>query len=100
MDKLFVKSEYIKMLQDIFNSYCPEAEIWAYGSRVEGDAHEGSDLDLVVKSFNNDDKNIYELKELLNDSKIPFLIDVHEFSKLPKSFQEEIERKFVKFERS
>lgn len=46
------------MLTDIFDSYCPDAEIWAYGSRVNGDAHDGSDLDLTVKSFNSDNKDI------------------------------------------
>ncbi|MBO4441895.1 hypothetical protein J5834_07225 [bacterium] len=28
----------------------------AYGSRVNGDSHSGSDLDLTVKSFNDSKK--------------------------------------------
>ena len=56
MSKLFLRPQYLKILTDIFESYCPEAEIWAYGSRVKGDAHEGSDLDMVVKSFNSNKK--------------------------------------------
>ena len=28
----------------------PEVEIWADGSRVDGSAHEGSDLDLVLRT--------------------------------------------------
>ena len=54
MGKLFIEPEYLKMLTDIFDNYCPNAKIWAYGSRVKGNAHSGSDLDLVVKSFNSD----------------------------------------------
>lgn len=97
MDKLFIKPEQLKMLWDIFDSYCPDAEIWAYGSRLNGNAHEGSDLDLVIKSFNSDTKYLYELKDILNESNIPFLIDIHEFSQLPESFQKEIEKNYVIF---
>lgn len=92
MSKLLLKPKHHKMLVDIFDNYCPKAEIWAYGSRLNGDAHSGSDLDLVVKSFNSNDVYLYELKELLAESDIPFMVDIHEFEYLPKSFQEEIER--------
>lgn len=95
MHKLNVKPQYLKMLYDIFNEYCPEAEIWAYGSRLNGDSHDGSDLDLVVKSFNNPDKKLYELREILIESNIPFLIDINEFDSLPISFQQEILNSYV-----
>ncbi len=93
---LNVKQEYLEELKEIFNKYCPKAEIWAYGSRLKGDCHSGSDLDLVVKNFNEEDKYLYELKELLNDSDIPFLIDIQEFGYLPKSFQQEIEKSYIR----
>ena len=93
---LSIKEEYLKELKDIFNNYCPNAEIWAYGSRIKNDCHSGSDLDLVVKNFNDDTKNIIELRTLLNNSDIPFLIDIHEFDKLPQSFQAEILRSYVR----
>lgn len=95
MDKLFIKEKYLKELLSIFENYCPQAEIWAYGSRVKGNAHEGSDLDLVIKTFGNSKKNIAELKELLCNSNIPFLIDIFEFDKLPESFQKEIEKQHI-----
>lgn len=93
---LNVKQEYLEELKEIFNKYCPKAEIWAYGSRLKGDCHSGSDLDLVVKNFNEEDKYLYELKELLNDSDIPFVIDIQEFGYLPKSFQQEIEKSYIR----
>lgn len=46
MNKFFIKPYQQKILTDIFDVYCPNAEIWAYGSRVGGDAHSGSDLDF------------------------------------------------------
>ena len=95
MDKLFIKEKYLKELRSVFENYCPKAEIWAYGSRVEGDAHSGSDLDLAVKTFGENTKDIIKLRKFLNESNIPFLIDIFEFNKLPESFQKEIERKHV-----
>lgn len=95
MDKLFIKPKYLKMLLDIINSYCPKAEIWAYGSRLNGNAHDGSDLDLVVKSFNSDGKSVLELQELFRESNIPFLIDLHDYNTLPEIFQKEILKNYL-----
>ena len=93
---LNVKQEYLNELKNIFSNYCPKAEIWAYGSRHTNDCHSGSDLDLTVKTFNDENKYLYELKELLNDSDIPFLIDINIFDNLPQSFQDEILKNYVK----
>lgn len=95
MDKLSVKPEYIKMLTDIFDNYCPEAEIWAYGSRIKAQSHDGSDLDLVVKDFHNNKKSSFELKEIISESNIPFIVDINEFDKLPSSFQDEIKKEYI-----
>ena len=96
LDKLNVKQKYLDELTQIFKNYCPKAEIWAYGSRLDGDSHSGSDLDMTVKSFNEEVKYLYELKTLLIDSDIPFLMDINEFDKLPESFQKEILKKYVR----
>lgn len=94
MSRLFLKPEHRKMLINIFENYCPKAEIWAYGSRLNGDAHSGSDLDLVVKDFNSDNAYLFELKEFLSESDIPFMVDIHEYKSLPDSFQKEIEKDY------
>jgi predicted nucleotidyltransferase len=72
-------------------------EIWGYGSRVNGDCHEGSDLDLVV--VNRDEKvNIrkmyLEFVDQLRESNIPILVDVKEWNSIPISFQNNIIRKY------
>lgn len=95
MAELFIKPEYLKILTQIFNFYCPAAEIWAYGSRIKNDAHEGSDLDIVVKDFNSENKNIHELRKLITDSNIPFIVDIHEFQSLPEAFQKEILKNYI-----
>ena len=68
-------------------------EIWAYGSRVNGDAHDMSDLDLVVLTESKGKLDINELmdfKNILQKSNIPILIQVLDFNRIPESFQKNI----------
>lgn len=90
MNKLFLKDEYINILIKIFNSYCPNATILAYGSRIKGEAQEFSDLDLTVINFGDTNCNINELKNLINDSNIPILVDINYFENLPDYIKNEI----------
>lgn len=95
MNDIFVDEKYLTEIKSIINKTYPRAIVWAYGSRIDGQMHEGSDLDLVVRDFGQEDAYLFELEEALKDSNIPFLIDIFEFERLPKSFQSEIEKKYV-----
>jgi len=69
------------------------SRLWAYGSRVSGEAHETSDLDLVIVS--NDGKKIdidefLTFKEELQNSNIPILIQVLDWNRIPESFHANI----------
>ncbi|MGE5520618.1 MAG: nucleotidyltransferase family protein [Candidatus Dadabacteria bacterium] len=82
------------MLLDIFSQLTIPVEIWAYGSRVKGTAHDGSDLDLVIMS--KDGKKIpmnilMELKEKIRESNIPILVELFDWARLPESFHKNIE---------
>ena len=69
------------------------SQIWAFGSRVNGDAHDTSDLDLVIISNNNQKLDIDEFinfKEAIRDSTIPILIQVLDWNRIPKSFHQNI----------
>ena len=94
MKNLNVNSKDLNMLLDIITSYCPDSEIWAYGSRVGGDSHSGSDLDLAIKRASQE-FDLCVFKELLSESNIPFIVDVHEFENLPVSFQKEILKNYI-----
>lgn len=95
MDDILIKQNFLDELKSIIKKTYPKSIVWAYGSRVDGTAHEGSDLDLVVKKFGQDDAYLFELKDELEKSNIPFLIDIFEFDKLPENFQKEIEKNYV-----
>ena len=98
-DKLDLPSKYRRQLEGIFEKHLPEGvEVLAYGSRVTGGSHPGSDLDLALKGHNlkkiPPDK-LNALRTALRESSIPFLVEVRDLVLLPKSFQLEIEQNHI-----
>lgn len=69
-------------------------EVWAYGSRVNGKAHAGSDLDLVLRSHNLQKLPIdvlLDIKDKIRQSNIPIVVELFDWARLPQSFQRNIE---------
>ena len=65
----------------------------AYGSRVTGDAHDTSDLDLILKTDDNSRVNIDDFvnfKEALQNSNIPIIVQVLDWQRVPESFHKNI----------
>ena len=82
----------------MFVKYLPGVEVWAYGSRVNGQSHSASDLDLVLRGpglKEIDTIKLCELKEVLTESSIPFLVELRDWFNLPKSFHKEIKNNYV-----
>ena len=68
-------------------------KLWAYGSRVTGEAHDTSDLDLVLVSKDGKKVDMSEFiafKEALQDSTIPILIQLLDYNRIPESFHKNI----------
>ena len=49
LQQLSMQPRHLALLRQLLQQLLPHAEVWAYGSRVNGDGHEASDLDLVVR---------------------------------------------------
>ncbi len=78
----------------IFASAKTPMEIWAHGSRVTGGAHAGSDLDLVLRTKDLQKMPIdefLELKEQIQESNIPILVELFDWCRLPEAFHPNIE---------
>jgi len=74
----------------------------AYGSRVNGTAHSGSDLDLVIceKDGNQIHSELFSfLYNKIKDSNIPILIELRDWTKIPDSFKINNQNKQVKSKR-
>jgi predicted nucleotidyltransferase len=96
--RLQLSAAHLAVLQSLLAEYVPIAEVWAYGSRVTGGAHEGSDLDLVLRhpqDLKQEVPDWFELKEALQDSRLPMLVELHLWPRVPVSFHAEIERAYV-----
>lgn len=95
MASLDLRPEWLSMIQQILAIHLPETEVIAYGSRVSGTAHEGSDLDLVARNPHNPlvpVANLGEVRDAFSESNLPILVDIQDWARIPDSFREEIER--------
>ena len=93
-----MQPRHLAMLRDLLARHVPDAEVWAYGSRVSGEAHEGSDLDIVLRDPANLGAEIggwVDMQEAVQESDLPMLVDVHDWAHLPAEFHRAIERDYV-----
>jgi len=98
MLKLDLPPAYLHALRDLLAAHTPDAEVWAYGSRVNGQAHDGSDLDLVLRNPDQLDapqKNLRRLRAALAESNLPILVEILDWARIPESFRREIQREHV-----
>jgi predicted nucleotidyltransferase len=98
MPKLKLQPEHLRLVLDILSRTAPKAEVWAYGSRINGTGHDGSDLDLVMRNpgdLNQPQKQLPLLREALGESNLPILVDVLDWARIPDDFRREIKRQHL-----
>ena len=83
------------LLQALLKKHLPDIEVWAYGSRVNGKAHSASDLDMVIFSGPEQAMVIAELREALEDSNLPFRVDLFVWDQVPENFRKVIRERYV-----
>ena len=96
--RLQLAPSHLEVLKGLLEQHVPHAEVWAYGSRVKGGSHEGSDLDLVLRNPRDPTQNVAgyaTLKDALQVSSLPMLVEVHQWAQLPESFRPGIEAAHV-----
>ena len=94
---LQIKLRHRQIIEDLARRHLPGVEIWAYGSRVNGQSHDGSDLDLVLRGPGLGEIHASQLcgfEEGLQDSTLPFLVEARDWVRLPKRFHDEIQRDY------
>ena len=96
-----LSSRYKDKITDLLAfSFTGPVKIYAYGSRVKGNAHEGSDLDLVIESSQPLEKLQKELKKFeinFEASTVPIFVNLKVWAELPDYFKEEIDRHKILF---
>ncbi len=97
-DRVHLSARHRRVLEALLREHLPAVEVWAYGSRVSGLGHEGSDLDLVLRGPGLEGipaDRLLDFEEAVRESTIPFLVEARDWARLPQRFHREIEREYV-----
>lgn len=89
---------HLDLVLEILAAHAPRAEVWAYGSRVRGGAHEASDLDLALRNAADPERGLPGLAALraaFRESRLPIFVDARDWARLPTAFRDEIARAHV-----
>lgn len=90
-------SQREEVLQLLEQALGPEAEVFAFGSRVQGNARPFSDLDLLLKSAKPISyAQLAEAEELLAESDLPFTVDLLDEARISHEFQQRIKPDLMK----
>lgn len=98
LQTLDLRPNHLHMVRTLLQQHVPLAEVWAYGSRVNGNGHEASDLDLVVRQsddLNQPTPNMAEIHKAFMESNLPIRVEIVDWARIPASFHNEIERSYV-----
>jgi uncharacterized protein len=87
----------LRIVRALLQEHLPQAEVWAFGSRVRGTAFPASDLDLVVRVADDllRPTVLTALRQALSDSNLPIRVDVLDWARIPTDFRDEIARACV-----
>ena len=88
-------SPHLHLVCDLLQTYLPGIEVWAYGSRVRGNARQYSDLDLVAFTEPEHAHQLALLREAFEESDLPFRVDLFAWHATPSSFHPQIKRNYV-----
>jgi predicted nucleotidyltransferase len=98
LPRLDLQKRYREQLEALLDALAPDLTVWAFGSRVNGTNHDGSDLDLVLRNPENPSlktKNLTLIRAALSASDLPILVDVLDWAQLSDSLREEIEKSYA-----
>jgi len=87
-----------KTLHSILSKYDDIKLVHLFGSRAKGTARPGSDIDLVIMNKGVGNETIRKLKGDLDESSLPYLVDVINYSTIDnEDLMEHINRVGIEF---
>ena len=97
-DRLHLQPKHRRVLEALLRKHLPGVEVWAYGSRVSGRSHDGSDLDLVLRGpglSGDSGRSTGGFRRSGARVACSLLVEARDWSRLPERFHREIERDHV-----
>lgn len=98
LPRLHLPAEYLSIVRNIMRTHLPEVDVWAYGSRVNGDCCDTSDLDLVVRQpddLHHRQTRLGDVIEAFSESNLPIIVQLVDWAAIPAAFRAEITAKYV-----
>lgn len=97
---LDMRDDHKALLLDILRESIPQLEVWAFGSRAKWTARETSDLDLVLRNSPEPEnpigtETLSGLKEIFDESALPFMVDILDWTAVSEKFRKVIEREYM-----
>ena len=90
-----ITAEQRKIILTLLNLHLPGTAAWVYGSRAKWTSRPQSDLDLVVFSTPEQYVRVGALRDALEESNLPFRVDLFVWDDVPETFHEKIEAEHV-----
>ena len=90
-----ITSEQRKTLLALLARHLPNTTTWVYGSRVQWTARPQSDLDMVVFASPSQNGRVSALREALEESNLPFRVDLFVWDNIPEQFHKHIEAEYA-----
>ena len=90
-----ITADQRRIVLHLVRAHLPDVDVWAYGSRVNGNARPHSDLDIVAFTAPGQNEQVADLRHAFEESDLPFTIDLFAWDDLPESFHRHIERGYV-----
>ena len=90
-----ITADQRRIVLHLVRVHLPDVAVWAYGSRVNGNARPHSDLDIVAFTAPGQNERVADLRHAFEESDLPFAIDLFAWDDLPESFHRHIERGYV-----
>lgn len=79
------------IIMDIIKKYLPTVRIYLFGSRARGDYAAESDIDIALDAGKKIDQyKLGQIKEEIEESTIPFTVDVVDLYNISEDFKKNI----------
>lgn len=96
-----IRAEHLEIIKDILGKHVPEFEVRVFGSRINGNTKNYSDLDIVLIGKQNLSINqLRKLEDSFQESDLPFRIDVIDWNRISDEFKKIIEKGFEVLQKS
>lgn len=96
MSVLTITNEELAIVKRILQTHIPNLEVWAFGSRVKGNAKPYSDLDLAVITKEPLSLQTHaDLVDAFSESDLPWKVDIVDWALVAEPFKQVIMYQYV-----